>query len=67
MIIGEIKWFDNIKGYGFISWSEDKDVLVHYSVIEGEGYKILNPGDKVLFMLDDIKGRLIAKKVKKIK
>lgn len=47
---GTVKWFDNAKGYGFISReSGGKDVFVHHSVIEGTGYKSLEEGQKVQF------------------
>jgi len=49
---GTIKWFDSHRGYGFIEQEDrgkDKDVFVHYSAIEGEGYKSLKEGDKVEF------------------
>ena len=47
---GTVKWFDNSKGYGFISRSNGgKDVFVHHSAIQGEGYKSLNEGQQVEF------------------
>lgn len=49
MIKGTIKWFDNKKGYGFITPENGSDVFVHYSAIQGEGYKSLEQGDKVEF------------------
>lgn len=66
MINGEIKWFDNKKGYGFIKWSEEEDVLVHFSSIVDTKYKTLNEGDKVLFLIDKTDKGLVAKKVIKI-
>jgi len=45
---GTVKWFSNKKGYGFIE-TDHKDVFVHYSAIQGDGYKSLNKGDKVEF------------------
>lgn len=50
---GKVKWFNNQKGYGFINPDdqEDLDVFVHYSVIQGDGYKTLTPGDEVEFEL----------------
>ena len=45
-----VKWFNNSKGYGFITPDgETKDVFVHHSQIAGEGYKSLNEGQKVEF------------------
>ncbi len=47
---GTVKWFNSTKGYGFIVSDEDgEEVFVHYSTIEGEGYKSLNEGDVVQF------------------
>jgi CspA family cold shock protein len=50
MATGTVKWFNNAKGYGFITPDgESKDVFVHHSQISGEGYKSLNEGQKVEF------------------
>ena len=46
---GTVKWFNASKGYGFITPEEGEDVFVHYSAIQGDGYKSLNEGDKVEF------------------
>ncbi|RRF97085.1 MAG: cold-shock protein [Lachnospiraceae bacterium] len=46
---GTVKWFNNQKGYGFISDDSGKDVFVHYSGIAGEGFKTLAEGAKVEF------------------
>lgn len=51
MASGKVKWFDNKKGYGFISHESGKDVFVHYSQIQGQGYKTLNEGELVHFDL----------------
>lgn len=48
-----VKWFDNVKGYGFIESSEGQDIFVHYKQIEGDGYKTLREGQQVEFELSE--------------
>ncbi|MCL5292671.1 MAG: cold-shock protein [Actinobacteria bacterium] len=50
---GTVKWFNNQKGYGFISREDGPDVFVHYSGLAGEGYKTLNEGDAVEFEIEN--------------
>ncbi|CCV63995.1 CspA family cold shock transcriptional regulator [Alteracholeplasma palmae J233] len=50
---GTVKWFDASKGYGFITSSEGKDVFVHFSAIQTEGFKTLAEGDQVEFDVKD--------------
>ncbi len=58
---GTVKWFSNEKGYGFISREGGEDVFVHFSAIEGEGYKTLNEGQAVEFeIVDGPKGKQAA-------
>ena len=49
MATGTVKWFSNEKGYGFISREGGSDLFVHYSAIEGGGYKSLEEGESVEF------------------
>ncbi len=49
MATGTVKWFDEKKGYGFITEDGGKDVFVHYSAIVGNGFRKLAEGDKVSF------------------
>ncbi len=46
---GTVKWFSNQKGYGFITPEDGKDVFVHHTAIQGDGYKTLEEGQKVEF------------------
>jgi CspA family cold shock protein len=50
---GTVKWFNNQKGYGFISDEAGKDVFVHYSGLAGDGFKSLEEGQNVEFNVQD--------------
>ena len=49
MAQGSVKWFNDAKGYGFISQENGEDVFVHFSAIQAQGFKSLAEGDKVEF------------------
>lgn len=49
MARGKIKWFSNQKGYGFVTPEDGPDVFVHFSAVQGDGYKTLREGDDVEF------------------
>ena len=49
MPVGTVKWFNDSKGYGFIESEEGEDVFVHFSAIQGDGYKSLKEGQSVEF------------------
>ncbi|MGA3119107.1 MAG: cold-shock protein [Syntrophobacteraceae bacterium] len=49
---GTVKWFNDQKGYGFITAEDGKDVFVHHSGIEAEGFKSLAEGDRVSFEIE---------------
>ena len=57
MATGTVKWFDEKKGFGFITADEGKDVFVHYSAITGSGFKKLAEGERVQFEIKEgVKG-----------
>jgi CspA family cold shock protein len=49
MATGKVKWFNNTKGFGFITAEDGTDVFVHHSDVQGEGFKSLDEGDAVEF------------------
>lgn len=50
---GTVKWFNAEKGYGFITREDGSDVFVHFSAIQGDGYKTLEEGQAVTFEVED--------------
>ena len=64
---GTVKWFNNAKGFGFITRGEgDEDVFVHFRSIQGEGYRTLNEGQPVEFTLTQGPKGLQAEDVSKL-
>jgi CspA family cold shock protein len=64
-LIGKVKWFNDSKGYGFIEQEGGKDIFVHYTAIQGEGFKTLAEGQKVEFEITEgAKGPQATKVVK---
>ncbi|MDI6453067.1 cold shock domain-containing protein [Peloplasma aerotolerans] len=62
---GTVKWFNSDKGYGFISTEEGKDVFVHFSAIQTDGYKSLDEGSKVEFdVVNSDRGETAANVIK---
>ncbi len=65
MAKGTVKWFSSQKGYGFITPEEGNDVFVHYSALQGDGYKSLDEGQEVEFEIQQgPKGEQAANVVK---
>ncbi len=52
-VTGTVKWFNRVKGYGFITQESGSDVFVHYSAIRGEGYRNLYEGELVEFVVQE--------------
>ena len=66
MAQGIVKWFNDRKGYGFISQEDGNDVFVHFSSIVASGYKTLSEGDKVDFEIEESDRGPEAKSVNKV-
>lgn len=65
MAKGNVKWFNDAKGYGFISRPDGPDVFVHHTAIQGEGYRTLAEGQEVEFDITEGPKGLQASNVKK--
>ena len=63
-MFGNVKWFNNEKGYGFIDYAENEDIFVHYSAIKLDGYKTLSEGQRVEFDLIETQKGLQAVNVR---
>lgn len=66
MANGTVKWFNDAKGYGFIMREDGKDVFVHYSSIEGDGFRTLNQGQIVQYEEEEGPKGLYALRVLKL-
>ena len=66
MPVGRVKWFNDKKGFGFIEQPDGEDVFVHFSVIEGDGFKSLDEGQEVEYeAVQGPKGLQAARVVKR--
>ena len=65
MATGTVKWFNDAKGYGFITQEDGQDVFVHYSAVQGSGFRSLAEGDRVEFEVTKGPKGLQAANVKK--
>ncbi len=66
MLIGKVKWFDTKKGFGFLTGDDGLDIFVHYSSIEGDGFRRLYDGEEVEFELTNGPKGFNAAKVRRI-
>ncbi|MCX5868430.1 MAG: cold-shock protein [Proteobacteria bacterium] len=66
MTVGKVKWFNESKGFGFIEQEGGKDVFVHFSTIQGDGFKTLKEGDQVEFEATEGPKGMQATKVVKL-
>lgn len=65
MANGTVKWFNNKKGYGFINADNGRDIFVHFSSVEMDGYKSLNEGEQVTFEIEESDRGPEAKRVRR--
>lgn len=63
---GQVKWFNEAKGFGFIEAEDGRDVFCHYSAIEGDGFKTLAEGEQVEFQVEDNPKGPSARSVKRL-
>lgn len=66
MALGTVKWFNDAKGYGFITQESGEEVFVHFNAIQAQGFKTLSEGDKVAFDVNRGPKGLLAANVRKV-
>lgn len=62
-VVGTVKWFNGSKGYGFLAREDGADVFVHFSAIQGAGFRTLEEGQKVEFVIEQCQKGLQAAEV----
>ena len=63
---GKVKWFNEVKGFGFVTMDDGREVFVHYTGIKGEGFRTLSEGDDVEFEITEGPKGLQAVNVQRI-
>ena len=63
---GTVKWFNSDKGYGFIARDAGGDIFVHYSAIEGAGFRVLDDGDRVTYDVGEGRKGPAAQNVRRV-
>lgn len=63
---GTVKWFNDAKGFGFIQRESGEDIFVHFRAIQGDGYRSLQDGQKVEFVVTEGEKGLQAEEVRKV-
>ena len=66
MVKGTVKWFNDSKGFGFIQRNSGEDIFVHFRAIQGDGYRSLQDGQKVEFIVVEGQKGLQAEEVTKV-
>lgn len=66
MATGKVKWFSDQKGFGFVATETGKDVFIHHSVIEGQGYKTLQENETIEYEAEDSAKGLKATRVRRL-
>lgn len=66
MAVGNVKWFDHRKGFGFILGDAGEDIFVHFSVIQSDGYRSLRDGESVEYEVERGDKGLLAKNVRRL-
>lgn len=66
MVKGNVLWFDDERGIGFVETADGKEIFLHHSSIDMEGFRSLSQGDRITFTIEETSRGLEAKNVKKV-